>query len=100
MIMIPTSNIENSVTFAEPPWSTQGEREQRIDKSRRERAQCVEQRPVAREPEHEPRGIGDRAELHHHESHGENDPGQRHHARSRGREQRLRRGHRQTYGVA
>ena len=52
-----------------------GEREQGVDEGRGERAERMKHHAVAREPEHQPRRIGDGAELHHHEGHGEHDPG-------------------------
>ena len=77
-----------------------GQREQGVDECRRERAERVKHHAVAGEPEHQPRRIGDRAELHHHEGHGEHDRRQRHHPGRRSRKQRLGGGHGESDGVA
>ena len=76
-----------------------GEREQGIDEGRGEHAERMKHHAVAREPEHQPRRIGDRAELHHHEGHGEDDPRQRHHPGRCSRKEGLGRGHRHINGI-
>ncbi len=75
------------------------EREEGVDEGCRECAERMKHHAVAREPKHQPRRIGDRAELHHHEGHGEDDPGQRHHSGRRGRKVRLGRGYGHVEGI-
>ena len=76
-----------------------GERKQCVNEGRGEGPERMKKHTIASEPKHQPRRVGDRAELHHDEGHGENDFGQRHHARCRCGEICLCRGNRQIQCV-
>ena len=74
---IATIRAESSGTVPEPPRSTHAS-VKRIEEGGGKRAERMKQ-VIAREPEHQARRIGDRAELHHDEGHGEDDAGEGHH---------------------